>query len=138
MKQKWKFVKKEDLLYEKVHGREHYWHYHPDTYDRPDSFMVTVVVKVGDGHDFHEHPDMHEILYVVKGQAEQWIENEVQLLEAGDSVYIEAGVVHATFNGGQGDLEFLAVLSPREGWMEGTVDRSQEQPYSDYRNGSAV
>ncbi len=133
MNNRWKFVNQEDLFYEKVSGREHYWHYHPDTIAKAGSYMVKVVIREGDGHDFHVHPEMHEILYVTQGQAEQWIEDEVRVLEVGDSVYIEAGVVHATFNGGKGDLEFLAFLSPTSGWDAGTVDRSQEKPYSEYR-----
>ena len=66
----------------------------------------------GAGHDFHVHPEMHEILYILKGRAEQWIEDEMQVLEVGDSVYIDADVGHATFNAGEGELEFLAMLSP--------------------------
>lgn len=129
----WKYIKEKDLLYEKVQDREHYWHTHPDTIEHPGSYMVKVVIKEGDGHDFHVHPEMHEILYVLRGQAEQWIEDEMEILNVGDSVYIDAGVVHATFNAGQGDLEFLAILSPHKGWGAGTVDRSGEEPYSTYR-----
>ena len=65
---------------------------------------------------------------------EQWIEDEKQFLEAGDSVYIDADVVHATFNAGEGELEFLAVLSPPEGWEEGTLDVSDREPYASYRS----
>ena len=95
--------------------------------------MVKVVVPQGKGHDFHRHPEMHEILYILKGRAEQWIEDEMQFLETGDSVYIDANVVHATFNAGDGELEFLAILSPPEGWEAGTLDVSQEEPYIGYR-----
>lgn len=135
MKKDWKFIQEKDLFYEQVDGREHFWHYHPATIQEPGSFMVRVVIKAKEGHDFHVHPEMHEILYVLKGKAEQWIENEVQILEAGDSVFIQEGVVHATFNAGIEDLEFLAILSPPEGWNSGTVDMSQEQPYSELRTG---
>ncbi len=129
----WKFTDQNDVLYEKVEGREHFWHYHPSILKDAESYMVKVVVKPQDGHHFHVHPEMHEILFVVRGQAEQWIEDEVQILEPGDSVYIDAGVVHATFNSGSEDLEFLAILSPPSGWQAGTVDMSKEKPYSQYR-----
>lgn len=133
MAKHWKFVKQDDLMYEKVFGREHYWHYHPELIQQGDCFMVKVVVRQGEGHDFHKHPEMNEILYVLKGTAEQWIENEMQLLQTGESVFIASNVAHATFNGGSGELEFLAILSPPEGWEAGTVDISQELPYSKYR-----
>ena len=134
MSKQWKFVKEKDLMFEETVGRLHFWHYHPDVIERADSYMVKVVVPEGMGHDFHRHPKMHEILYILKGRAEQWIEDEVQFLEAGDSVYIDADVAHGTFNAGEGELEFLAVLSPPQGWEAGTVDVSQEEPYVGYRS----
>lgn len=129
----WKFVKEKDTMYERVMGRVHHWHYHPKVIEHAGSYMVKVVISPGDGHDFHVHPKMHEILYVLKGKAEQWIEDEMQILEAGDSVYIDANVVHGTFNAGDENLEFLAILSPPKGWEAGTVDVSGEEPYSEYR-----
>lgn len=133
MSQNWKFVKEKDMMFEKAFGRHHYWHYHPEVLAGAQSYMVKVVVPKGDGHNFHRHPKMHEILYVLKGIAEQWIEDEMQILEVGDSVYIDADVVHATFNAGKSELEFVAILSPPEGWEEGTLDVSQELPYANYR-----
>lgn len=127
------FMKRGDLMYEKAFGRAHFWHYHPKLIKQGDCYMVKVVVKEGEGHTFHKHPEMNEILYVLKGTAEQWVENEIRLLEVGESVFIAANVVHATFNGGIGELEFLAILSPKEGWEAGTVDVSKELPYTNYR-----
>ncbi len=120
-------------MFEETVGRLHYWHYHPETMAGAQSYMVKVVVPEGMGHDFHRHPNMHEILYILKGRAEQWIEDEMQYLEVGDSIYIDKDVVHGTFNAGKGDLEFLAVLSPPEGWEAGTLDVSQQEPYASYR-----
>lgn len=134
MAKTWKFVKEKDMLFEKAFGRDHYWHYHPEVIEKAESYMVKVVVPEGDGHDFHRHPEMHEILYIIKGRAEQWIEGEMQYLEVGESVYIDADVVHATFNAGDGELIFLAVLSPPKGWEAGTLDVSKEEPYTTYRN----
>ncbi|SIQ91989.1 cupin domain-containing protein [Maribacter ulvicola] len=133
MSNTWKFINKEDIMFEKAFGRNHYWHYHPNMIKSAGSYMVKVEVLEGDGHDFHRHPEMHEILYILKGQAEQWVEDEMQILDVGDSVYIDANVVHATFNAGKGKLEFLAVLSPPQGWEAGTIDVSQEEPYINYR-----
>lgn len=133
MKKNWKFVKGEDQMFEEADGRDHHWHYHPDTKLGNGTYMVRVVMPKGGGHDFHRHPEMHEILYILKGTAEQWVEDEKQLLKAGESVHIDPDVVHATFNAGDDELEFLAILSPSEGWQAGTIDVSQELPYSQYR-----
>lgn len=133
MNKGWTFMKKDDLMYEKAFGRAHFWHYHPKLTKQGDCYMVKVVVKEGEGHTFHKHPEMNEILYVLKGTAEQWVEDQLQLLEVGESVFIAANTVHATFNGGIGELEFLAILSPPEGWEAGTVDVSKDVPYTNYR-----
>lgn len=127
------FRKRKDLELETAFGRDHFWHYHPQISKGAESYMVKVVMPKGGGHNFHRHPKMHEILYILKGRAEQWVEAEVHVLEAGDSVYIDADMVHATFNGGEGELEFLAILSPPQGWEAGTVDMFEELPYSEYR-----
>jgi len=128
-----KFVKDREINKEEAFGRDHYWHYNDALSPEADTFMVKVVMKKGDRHHFHRHPEMNEILYILKGTAEQWIEKEMQILGPGDSVYIDPDVVHAIFNAGEDELEFLAVLGPSRGWAAGTIDESQKAPYSDYR-----
>ena len=129
----WKFVKDKEIEVEKAFGRDHYWHYNEEENKQAQTYMVKVVMKKGDQHSFHRHPEMNEILYILKGNAEQWIENEVQFLGPGDSVYIDANVIHGIFNVGDAELEFLAVLGPSSGWKAGTIDESINSPYSEYR-----
>lgn len=132
-KQLWKFVKNKDTLHEKVLGRAHYWHYNPEITKGAGIIMVKVKMLVGGSHNFHRHPKMNEILYILKGKAEQWVEDDMQILETGDSVYIDSNVVHGTFNAGNKELEFLAILSPEAGWEAGTIDEYMNKPYSEYR-----
>lgn len=129
----WKFVKEEDSILEKVMGRHHYWHYNAEVSKQADIYMVKVVMPKDGMHNFHRHPEMSEILYILKGNAEQWVEGDRKILKPGDSVYIEANVVHATFNTGNEDLKFLAILSPAGGWEAGTIDEFENLPYSEYR-----
>lgn len=133
MSKYWKFVSNKEIPKEEAFGRDHYWHFNDQVSKDAETYMVRVVVKKGDGHDFHQHPEMNEILYILKGRAEQWVEGEKRIMEPGDSVYIAPGVIHATFNAGEEDLEFLAVLAPYTGWEAGTVDESMKMPYSGYR-----
>lgn len=129
----WKFVKARELPKEAVSGRDHYWHFNPQISQQADTILVKVVVPVGGGHPFHRHPEMNEILYILKGRAEQWVEDEMQFMEVGDSVYIDPDVVHATYNAGDEELEFLAVLSPVDGWEAGTLDESGKLPYANLK-----
>ncbi|PHN01398.1 cupin domain-containing protein [Flavilitoribacter nigricans] len=129
----WKFTKADLIEKEQVSGRDHYWHFNPEISQQAETILVKVVVPVGGGHPFHRHPEMNEILYVIKGRAEQWVEDEMQFMETGDSVYIAPDVIHATYNAGDEELEFLAVLSPAAGWGAGTIDESDHPDYAHLR-----
>ncbi len=76
---------------------------------------IEATFLAGKCHDFHRHPGQEEVIYVVEGTIEQWIEQEKRLLSAGDSVVIPASAVHATFNDGDAPARILAILSPSVG-----------------------
>ncbi len=137
MECKWKFVKEADTIKEKALGRDHQWYFNAEVTQKAGTYMVTVKVPPGSGHDFHRHPEMHEIIYILSGQAEQWVEDEKQQLGPGDAVYIDTNVVHAIFNTGDQELSFLAILSPSAGWEAGTIDEYMNLPYSEYRGASS-
>ena len=48
----------------------------------------------------------------LEGEVEQWLESEKRTLHPGDSIYIPAGVVHASFNSGDGKAR-MHVVPPR-------------------------
>ena len=129
----WKFLRSTETVNEKMPGREHEWYFNAAVTEQAGTYLVRIVMPEGGMHNFHRHPEMNEILYILEGTAEQWIEDEVQLLGPGDAVYIAEDVVHGTFNAGNGDLIFLAILAPSEGWAAGTIDESGTLPYANYR-----
>lgn len=89
------------------------------------------MLSPGMGHSFHKHPDQEETLYVVSGKVEQWIEKKKQILEAGDAVFVPAGIVHATFNAGRGNAKLLVIFGPCRGDMGFVpVDVSGEAPWN--------
>jgi quercetin dioxygenase-like cupin family protein len=59
---------------------------------------VEATFMPGKSHDFHRHPNQEEVIYVLEGQVEQWVEREHRLLGPGDAVVIPTAVVHASFN----------------------------------------
>jgi oxalate decarboxylase/phosphoglucose isomerase-like protein (cupin superfamily) len=87
----------------------------------------------GQAHRFHYHPKMEEILYVLSGTAEQWVERENRTMTAGHSLYIPAGMIHGTFNIGTDELDFLAVLSPAQSEPPGTVEIGDQEPWRSLR-----
>lgn len=96
--------------------------------------VLEVNITPGQGHDFHKHPDQEEVIYVISGKVEQWLDREKRILGPGDSVFIGEGVVHASFNAGDSDAKLLAILGPCVG-DEGyeLVDVSSEAPWNSLR-----
>ena len=88
----------------------------------------------GKCHDFHTHPGQEEVIYVVAGTIEQWVEEEKRILTAGDSVVIPADAVHATFNDGDAPARILAILSPAVGEDGyGVEDVAGAEPWASLR-----
>jgi quercetin dioxygenase-like cupin family protein len=96
--------------------------------------VLEVTLTPGQGHAFHKHPDQEEVIVAIEGEVEQWLEGEKRMLQPGDSAFIGAGVVHASFNGTAAPIKLLAILGPCVG-ADGyeTVDMSDQAPYNKLR-----
>lgn len=95
--------------------------------------FVRAKLPPGEAHNFHHHPEMEEILYVLSGTAEQWVEKEKRIMRPGDSIYLPTGIVHATFNAGSETLDFLAILSPAKIKSPVTVEVADQEPWRSLR-----
>jgi len=129
-----RFVKRQDVQIEDLPWGPHHWLCRPGLVDNDLLALVRVHMPPGTGHAFHRHPDMEEIIYVVEGRAEQWVEQEKQILEPGEIAHIPINLVHATYNPFDTTLVFLAILSP--GRLDGPppVDVSHEEPWRSLRH----
>lgn len=79
--------------------------------------MGMVVMLPGRGHERHNHPESHELLYVVAGEGEQMVEDDhgtplIRTVRAGDVVRIPRGVFHSTVNTGWEPMRVLAIYAP--------------------------
>ncbi|MFZ4662642.1 MAG: cupin domain-containing protein [Caldilineaceae bacterium] len=77
-----------------------------------DLTVIEVTLNPGGGHNFHKHPDQEEVIYVIDGVVEQWLHDQKRILHPGDSVFIPADVVHASFNTGSAPAKLMAILGP--------------------------
>lgn len=77
--------------------------------------VLDVTITPAKGHAFHKHPDQEEVIYVISGCIEQWIEEKKQVLNPGDAVFIPADMVHASFALGDQDAHLLAIMGPSVG-----------------------
>jgi quercetin dioxygenase-like cupin family protein len=98
--------------------------------------VIQVTLEPGKGHDFHKHPDQEEVIHVIGGKVEQWIDQQRHNLGPNDSAFIPADTVHASFNAGDEPAKLLAILGPcvGENGYE-LVDVSEQAPWSGLRKG---
>lgn len=81
--------------------------------DRADNLVVIEVDLQPDcGHAFHLHAKQDELVYVIDGEVEQWIGEEKKILRKGDSAFLEANKVHASYNVSNKPAKVLAILGP--------------------------
>ncbi|MCB2009392.1 MAG: cupin domain-containing protein [Geminicoccaceae bacterium] len=110
------------------------WMSHPPATGAEQLTVIDVSLDPGKGHDFHKHPDQEEVICVIAGSVEQWVDQEKRILGPGDAAFLPAGMVHASFNIGDGEAKLLAILGPCVG-DQGyeLVDMAGEAPWKDLR-----
>lgn len=110
------------------------WLSHPPATGSQQLTVIDVHLILSGGHNFHKHPDQEEVIFVVEGEVEQWLDRERRILQRGDSVFIPADTVHASFNVGAGNAHLLAILGPCVGETGyELVDVSGEEPWRSLR-----
>ena len=96
--------------------------------------VIEVNFDPGKGHNFHKHPDQEEVVLVVAGKVEQWIDREKRILGPGDSAFIPADVVHALFNADDQPAKIVAILGPCVGPVGyELVDVANDAPWNTLR-----
>ena len=107
-----RFVTRREMKVERLPWGPHDWLSRPDIVDAEQLLLVRVHMPKGKLQDFHRHPSMEEIIYVLEGKAEQWVGEEMKMLGPGEMAHVPMDVTHATCNAGPGALRFLSVLGP--------------------------
>lgn len=128
-----RFVTTAEALKEDYKGRTNYWMCRPEVCEAKDLQVCRAVLPAGEGHNFHTHPELEEVIYVLEGEVEQWVEQEKRILKPGEVAHIPAGMVHATFNPTGQDAVILAILSPAVYAGPFAVDVSGEAPWNTLR-----
>ncbi|MBK1883418.1 cupin domain-containing protein [Luteolibacter pohnpeiensis] len=127
------FITEAEAIKEDFKGRTNYWLCNPEVADAKGLQICRAVLPPGEGHNFHRHPELEEVIYVLQGKVEQWVEQEKQVLNPGEVAHIPADVVHATFNDSDEDAVILAILSPAASHGPATVDVFDDEPWKSMR-----
>ncbi len=128
-----RFVTEKEVVVDQLPWGPHDWLCRPDIVEADKLLLVRVHMPAGKGHAFHTHPEMEEIIYVLEGTAEQWVDREKRILGAGQMAHIPMGMVHGTYNPGPATLRFLAILSPAKIKGPPLIDVSQDEPWKSMR-----
>src|SRR3954451_20978677 len=105
------FVKQSDVKQEQFDWGVIGWRLTPDKGSKRLGVM-DVTLEPGEGHAFHRHPGQEEMIIVKQGAIPQFIERDSTSLGVGDSVYLDEGVVHASFNDGSEPAHLQVVIGP--------------------------
>ena len=129
-----RFVTRDEVQHEDVPWCHLEWLSRPGLVEAEQILLVRAVMPPGKGHNFHRHPGREEIIYILEGEAEQWVGESSRKLGPGDVAHIPADMVHATFNTSDLDLRFLAILSPVEtDSNDFTIDVFDQSPWDTIR-----
>jgi quercetin dioxygenase-like cupin family protein len=131
-----RFVLRRDAPVEQLPWGPHVWACRPGLVQTSQLLVVQVDMPPGTAHRFHRHPGREEVLWIIEGQGEQWVDRQKLLLGPGDSAFIPMDMVHGIYNDSDRVLRFLAVLSPAEGDGPMVVDVYRDEPWRSLRASS--
>lgn len=131
---KGKFITANEMERVQLDWGDNNWISRPSLTGAKQLTVIEVLVKPGAGHNFHKHPDQEEVITVISGEIEQWLEEEKQILGPGDSIFIAADTVHASFNVGDGSARLMVTLGPcvGTGGYE-VVEVANQEPWKSLR-----
>ena len=130
-----RFIGKEEAERDHLDWGTLAWFSRPATTQASQLVVIEVTFGPGRGHNFHYHPDQEEVIYVIEGKIESWVNTSTRELAAGDSVFIPKNTVHGSFNSSQEATRVLAILGPCVG-SQGfeSVDVSGDPPWNNLRS----
>jgi quercetin dioxygenase-like cupin family protein len=130
-----RFVKQSEVEQEQFDWGTIGWRVRPSNTGARQIVVMDVTLEPGEGHAFHRHDGQEEMIIVTQGRITQYLELESTDLRAGDSVYIDEGVVHASFNDGDETAHLQVLIGPSLGDAGyGLVDVAGDEPWASARS----
>src|SRR5438067_13829325 len=108
------FVKQSDVRQEGFDWGTIGWRLTPDKGSKH-LVIMDVTLEPGEGHAFHKHPGQEEMIIVKQGEITQSLEQDSTTLKPGDSVFIDADLVRASYIDGKDTAHLQVVIGPSLG-----------------------
>ena len=129
-----RFVKQADVEQEQFDWGAIGWRLRPANTGSKHLVVMDVTLAPGEGHAFHRHAGQEEMIIVKQGAVTQYLELDSTTLDPGDSVYIDEGVIHASYNDGGETAQLQVVIGPSLGeGGYGLEDVSGDEPWASVR-----
>lgn len=74
--------------------------------------IATILINKGEISQLHYHKQMEEIYYIIQGEAEMNINNQIKKVVPGHAILIPVGFFHQIKNIGSTVLKFISIDSP--------------------------
>ena len=128
-----RFITRQECEVTEAHWGHHDWCCKPEMTGTKNLILVRVTMPPGRGHQFHLHPAREELIYVLEGRGEQWVDRERRILRAGETAFIPRRVVHGIYNSSKAPVTFLAILSPAVAKGPFLIDCYEDEPWRSLR-----
>ncbi len=94
-------------------GRRLQWLVTPDTLGAQNLSMAVMDCPAGSVvRPLHSHRDTEEVIFVLEGRGEAWIDGDTAPFQQGDAVLFPANSRHMLRNTGTGPLRTCSIFSP--------------------------
>lgn len=94
-------------------GRSLQWVVSPQTMGTEKLAMCVLKCPVGSvARPLHAHRDTEEVIFILQGQGEAWVDGEVGAFRKGDAVFFPANSKHMIRNTGAEELLTACMFSP--------------------------
>ncbi|MFK5951094.1 MAG: cupin domain-containing protein [Methylococcales bacterium] len=85
---------------------------HPDIQGNKLQSLAEAIIKPGETTLLHRHIKSEEIYFILQGEGEMFLDNELLPVCSGDSICIPPGTKHNIKNTGNEDLKIFCCCSP--------------------------
>jgi quercetin dioxygenase-like cupin family protein len=76
-----------------------------------DLTLGRVAIKSGCGNPRHSHPNCDEVLYLLHGSLDHWVDGEKVTVREGDTLVVPAGAAHNAINVGEDDADMIVAYT---------------------------
>jgi mannose-6-phosphate isomerase-like protein (cupin superfamily) len=106
-------VSLDDIPAQDLPGRGLQWLVTPETIGAEKISMAVMDCPAGSTvRPLHSHRDIEEILFILEGQGEAWVDGEVAQFKQGDAVLFPINSKHMVRNTGSTPLRTCSIFSP--------------------------